>query len=201
MPSSRLVLVAGTHGWSQDWWRPSSPFVSSRPEGYPLVSANDPFYWDTDLGGLAGSIRPWMAAGAALRWYLKAHGVPMASAVTHSHGWQALAYAAAQGQEFDVVYSVGAPVREDMQVIYEAARRHVRYWVHVHSDAADVWQALGEFDDGHIGIRRAMSLADVNIYEPLTEHSHLIVPDLWTKRGWWSFLTTKGLTHADSVAL
>lgn len=204
------VLVQGTHDYTgtaddaQQWWAPGSPFWrEAERHGITLLGAHDPFVWTTDLGGLFGRRRftDWKAAGEALRWYatLKVYqGIKAGerepfpvevNMVSHSHGGQVAAYAAARrvvGFRVKTLVTVGTPVRADMARIYERTLKRVGRWVHLYAPR-DRWQVLGALFDGALGIEREMLGAE-NIKVDGESHSGLLDPALWTAKGWWEFL-------------
>lgn len=91
-----LLPVQGTEGWQVDdvdparprnWWRPGSRLMTLLQEhGLPLIDADDPFVWSTDLDGLwfwqrwrvrwlrARRDRDWLAGGKTARWYALRYG-------------------------------------------------------------------------------------------------------------------------------
>ena len=184
------ILVPGTWGDSQAWWREGSPFwIAARHVGIPLQNSLDAYNWTTEVDGILGKNRDWETAGDALRWYSLAKGHTTVNVVAHSHGGQVALHGAAESLRIDTLITVATPVRRDMEEIAKKARRNIKLWMHLQSDSSDLMQWLGELMDGRIGIYRQMPLADKNIMEPGVGHSGLLDPGLWTKRGWWTWLT------------
>lgn len=195
-----VILVAGTHGLDIEameravadarlealpWWHPQSPFGRAAvAAGLVLVDDKEPFLWCTEVEGVFGDNAVWYAGGAALRYFAQAKHPAPVSILAHSHGGQVALYAAAQGLAVQTLVTIGTPVRGDMEATATRARRNIRRWLHLYSDA-DGWQALGEFGDGRLGIYRSMPLATVNILEPGVGHTDLLDPALWTARRWW----------------
>lgn len=186
----RVVTVAGTwgagYGRNGDWWRPGSAFVSMLAEaGVSLVDGEDPFAWSTGIDGIDGQNLTWQTAGRALKWYCEAKvRRDRVSVVAHSHGGQVVAYAAAAGARFETVITVASPVREDLDLQYQALRRQSRRWIHIYTDETlgVAWQLLGSLGLANLGRRhiRRMPLADDNIYIPGESHGDLVgKADLW----------------------
>lgn len=183
------ILVAGTHGLNDDWWQPHSKFAKMLTEHrIRLADESDPYTWCTNLDGLRGSNSVWDTSGNALRWYAhsKVRHYPL-SIITHSHGGQVAAYAAAQGLQIDRLVTVAMPVREDMHNIYQAAAKNIGHWVHMHSNG-DIWQVLGGLMDGRFGIHREVPFADENVSVPGLRHSEFLNPQLWEDYGWWAYV-------------
>lgn len=192
-----VICIDGT--WAKlpghdDWARPGSVFTSAMLEaGVDLYHPEDPFSWDTALGGVI-SDSPWVKAGLALRNYIVKHGEP-ASVLGHSHGGNVIAWAATFGARFEVAVTVATPVRDDMRYSYRSLRQNAGHWAHVYSDesvpGAAAWQALGELSlDPKTWKRvlfpiRAFTLAYPVLYIPGQSHEELIAADLWKRMHLW----------------
>lgn len=183
------ILIAGTHGFDEDWWKPDSDFASMLFNHRIRVSdQEDPYEWSTTLDGVFGKNIVWETSGNALRWYAQAktQHYPI-SAITHSHGGQVAAYAAASGVHFDRLVTCAMPVRDDMDEIYAKAKKNIGRWTHIHSDV-DVWQILGALRDGKWGVHRALKYADTNITVPGLQHRDFVKPDIWEDNAWWAYV-------------
>lgn len=183
------VLVAGTHGLNDNWWKPGSKFCSMLYQHrIRCADSSDPFVWCTGLDGLIGDNSVWESSGAALRWYAhsKVRHYPL-SVVAHSHGGQVAAFAAAHGLHIDRLITAAMPVRKDMDAVYSKAKRNIDKWVHLHSDS-DMWQVLGGLRDGKWGIHREVPYADVNICEKELSHRDFVDDKLWWKNDWCQYL-------------
>jgi hypothetical protein len=206
-----VVVVPGTWGRLEDWYKPGSGWASYMAGlGCEIETfGGRPFEWSTGLDGiqfwrrLFGRVSArdhwsWQAGGAALFAWLVPPAAPAkriaprdVRIVCHSHGLQVVLYAAAAGLRIDRLLSVTGPVREDMAAIAAAARPNIREWRHVHSDGSDRFQWLGAIGDGVLGITRAHPLADVNQALPAAGHSGVFRDPSWFDRvgpGWAAFL-------------
>ena len=184
-----VVLVAGTHGHHDSWWKPESDFSRMLlSHGIRVADNSDPYAWCTRLEGLFGNNVVWDTSGKALRWYArsKVRHYPL-SVVAHSHGGQVAAYAAAQGLQIERLVTVATPVRGDMDEVYSKAAQNIGRWVHLHSNN-DIWQVLGGLMDGKWGIHREVPYADENIMVPDIQHSDFLHPELWEENGWWTYI-------------
>lgn len=150
--------------------------------------------------------RDWFAGGWALCSHLYGRVAPTATHLwVHSHGLQVALAACALGLRVNTLTDVSGPVRQEFLEPDEAllldlfgaeafdqlspadratpiarlARRHIRYWQHLHSDRSDRTQWLGEVGDGAIGIVRAHPLADRNILIPGAGHSGVLHDPRW----------------------
>ena len=203
------ILVPGTGSWQDDnrvdWYCPGSPFVDFLDRqnlapafgrrydlGYDIGLA--PFIWSTDLAGvpILSRLATWAAGGAALAYFVEVsanlRGKDTA-VIAHSHGLQPVLYSCAeQNLRVAQLISVGSPVRHDMLAIAKRARPRIGFWRHLHSDASDRWQWLGELFDSHFSIVRAHPLADENVGVPKVGHSELLrdasLFHLWVDEGW-----------------
>jgi len=186
------ILVPGTWGDSQAWWRQGSPFwAAAEAHGVSLLNGEDPYNWTTEIDGVLGKNRDWETAGDALRWYAAARGLKTVNLICHSHGGGVGQEAAAGGLSVDTFITVATPIRKDMEPVIVKARAHIARWIHLRSDASDWFQWFGEVMDGRLawpGSVREFSLADRNVVEPGVGHSGLLDPALWTARGWWTWL-------------
>lgn len=184
---TRFLPLAGTHGWSgaprgnwHQWPSPWLQFMEAR--GFVPYNRDEPFEWDTDLGGLFGrrKLAGWHAWGLSLRHYLLGpqHFSPPCGVdtriVAHSHAAQLVAYAAQAGLRIERLVTIGSPVRRDMEPVWANARKNIGRWTHVYSDWTDRWQLLGQAFDGTFGIAREMPLADDNVRLPGVGHSGLL---------------------------
>jgi hypothetical protein len=188
-----VICIDGT--WAKepghdDWARIGSPFTSSLvAAGLDLYHPEDPFSWDTALGGVLDDA-PWERAGTALANYMRKYGGP-ASVLGHSHGGNVLPFAAAHGAKFEIAVSVATPVRDEMRVYYRILRQAATTWAHVYSDesvpGSTSWQALGELSLNPSTWKRVLfpvrefTLAYPCIYLPGHTHEELMEPDVWRR--------------------
>jgi hypothetical protein len=155
----KFLPLAGTHGWNGqlkgEWWQEGSPFLAfMSTQGWEPYNAEDPFVWDTGIGGVPWKrSQGWYAAGLNLKHYDCFSGEPV-RIIAHSHGGQVAAFAAAKGLRIESLITIGTPFRADMKPIWEAALPKISNWTHVHSDWSDRTQLLGSMFDGAFGIQR-----------------------------------------------
>lgn len=205
--------VAGTWGAQRpgvQWFELGSPFARFMDGlGFVNLCANavTPYDWSTDLDFTQGDHYDWKAGGQALFYYVvpqfnpKSRPFPPSETVviTHSHGLQVGAYAAAMGLKIDRFLDIAGPVRKDMTAIYEKARPNIRRWMHVHSDWTDYVQLAGELFAGNWPVRKH-PLADINVAVPGVGHSGLLYNDqdfpLWQTKGLVAFLQPAPVVEA-----
>ena len=183
---SKVVLVAGTWGLSQNfWWRPGSEFWQYlKHKGCEMAAPDDPYQWSTGLDGLIGENGVWITASAALRWFCAAKGLERPNIVAHSHGGQ-VALLASKMMPIGTLITVATPVRED--VLSHSRPRHIDRWIHLHTDSGDHMQIAGELGDGKLEPKRDMPGAE-NIYVPGNTHSGLLEVAVWEKLELWRVL-------------
>jgi hypothetical protein len=185
-----------------DWDNPNSPFTAMLAKyGMGVANPERPYVWTTNIDGAGYNDKhwDWAAAGINLYAYVSPPLFPLARLgqvstriVAHSHGLQAVLYAAAAGMKVGSLVSVGSPVRGDMMETAKLARPNINRWLHL-SSCGDWTQIWGELFDGSIGIRRDHPLADRNDKMP-TEAGHGgILRDpryfkLWNDNGWAMWL-------------
>lgn len=186
--SGYAILVQGTHGLDDAWWR-NGLASAFRAYGWNSPDRLEPFIWDTKLDGIFGRHEAWEAAGRALKWYVESKcRVPKPLAVVaHSHGGAVALYAALYGIEIDHLMTVATPVRDDMEAVYAGARIAIKRWTHLYCDT-DAWQKLGMLFDGRFGGNRQMSSADENIQISDVGHSGLLEAETWDKHKLWRLL-------------
>jgi hypothetical protein len=196
MPSP-VVLVPGTSELNHPgghWIDPDSTFSRMlKVEGLTVL---EPCRWDTDLDGLWGPNVAWAVGGGVLADHLQALGLKFggASIISHSHGGQVVAEAAAHGVRFDRVVTLAMPVRRDMVFEYRMLRANARSWSAVYSleSGGIPWQALGE-------VKLTDPRTWPNIFNPVRgdtkpyplifdptapTHQSLMEPARWLERGW-----------------
>jgi hypothetical protein len=207
--SAPVACISGTWGrragqsGSYTWWRPPSVFLANlRNAGLALVSETDYFDWSTGLDGMGAQHDVWETAGKALYWWWVAHGRPALSLIGHSHGPQVVAYAlryswaVGDPMVLEHLVTVGTPVREDMQDIWNAAAPLLVDWTHLYTNEViclpdDLgYQALGSLPpSAAFPFRRTMVQASRNIEViPATTHHGLMWPDLWNTHDFWQYL-------------
>jgi hypothetical protein len=183
------VTVHGTWGITgSQWWRPQSEW-SETASARGFIFADEPFLWSGELGVFGDRPHdPWQSAAHALIWYCAAKRLSAPDIVTHSHGLQVVAYAAAWGQHFGRVLDIEGPVRSDLFDVYRAAMGQVERWAHTWN-RGDVIIGLGEF--GADGPTRVMLPNALTIEIPASEgHSGLFEDlDMWDTLGLWEYLT------------
>jgi hypothetical protein len=208
-----VILVGGT--WSLDpdnpagnWVEPSGAFSRMlRVEGLTVL---DPCRWSTDLGGLRDDVA-WAVGGQVLADQLTALGLQDggASVVSHSHGGQVVAEAAAIGVRFAYVVTLAMPVRRDLLYEYRLLRANARAWSAIYSLETHgiPWQALG-------AVRLTSPRTWWNIIRPVRTdakpypaildptaptHQSLVEPQRWMERGWSRLLYGEGAAFDRSV--
>lgn len=212
-----VILVQGTAGWNQRWWKPGSVFVRHLVEhGFQVLTGPNgkPFRWTTALNGwrawrrvigLKDEKRDWLCGGEAFSnflWFvLTKFGREHLNVVTHSHGiWVAML---GVGPETPIrcLMTIAPPGRADMLAEIVAARPHIGYWVLVIDRDTDVWASLGGIGDGKVGIDRRFSFLppavrpDVTIMLPDVGHSKLLTEAgayLWDDNGLFDILHLAG---------
>lgn len=179
-----LTLVKGTiHG---EWADPGSPFRTTVLEPLGITVSARVNYWSGDIAGLPKWLNPWTVdpcsdwriGGDFLAAELSRLPFEDRNILTHSHGLQVGAFAAAQLPIRSFV-SIAGPVRNDktMRPIYEAALANVGAWVQVSDAHWDKTQWLGEWFDGRKGRVKDLpfdSLKVRNIRMKNISHSDLL---------------------------
>jgi pimeloyl-ACP methyl ester carboxylesterase len=198
------ILIAGTWGQDDPWWKPDSPFWKEAiAHGLELIDEREPFDWTGDIDGILGKNTRWEDAGEKLLYYVRLKhterrmkGLPGAdpvNVIAHSHGGPVGLMAAARRLRIGTLITVATPVRKDNESVIAMAKPNIRRWVHLRSDYSDWWQWFGELMDGRLGIYRDFPQADCNVLEPGVGHSGLLDPALWTARGWWNWVRDETL--------
>lgn len=201
-----VLLIHGTWGRANTWYRRGSPFVQAlEAQGLELFH-DEPFLWSGRIGGLPEVVRPdpsnpdetggrleWANEGRHLTYYAAAlrPGVEV-SIVAHSHGGQLAALAIARGGlKVRHLITVATPVRWDMQEFYSVIPQVIRgSWVHVYGDWWRDWaQKLGELGDGYLGWYRKMPSV-TNLHADGAGHSSTLQDngEWFTKLGLWKIL-------------
>jgi len=196
-----LITIPGTHELFHEdgWWQPDSHWWrEAKREGFRHPAPEDPFFWSTDLEGTMGENYEWMAAGAALHWwvlYYLGHGdgdYRDFGIVAWSHGGQVAAHFLNRYRwEIGVLarakmVTLGTPVRPEMTDLYHEASLNAE-WVHVYSDQ-DAWQVFGELSEMEWSFDREMAYAGKNVNIGSLPHEALTKPWLWTNAGLWNYL-------------
>lgn len=162
---NELVVVHGTWGLDRGWWRAESLLMQAAVRaGCVLPDPADPYLWSGELG--VRDHGPWTSAAHALIWYCAAKQLERPNLLTHSHGIQVAAYAAAWGQKFGLVVDVSGPPRFDMEAVYAAAKANIAHWMHVWNEG-DMVILEGQVGAGRPeGYIRTMAAADQNVEIP-----------------------------------
>jgi hypothetical protein len=205
-PRIPVVCVHGTWGedWDQStanqWWEPGSAFLTMLESAGCDGCYFDPFVWSGQVAG-ASRLWPWnwfrtqeeaawRAAARSFRYLLAPKHAPSAyrsrNVIAHSHGGQAIFYAASEGLLIRRLITVGTPVRDDLYGVIAAARPNIGFWLHLYHPG-DRMQFGGGIGDGHFGIRRTFPQADDNQAMPGGHSGVLNDPaliPLWKARGW-----------------
>lgn len=206
----RSGLPAGTHvppsrSGSYYWWKPPSVFTANlKAAGLELVSETDYFDWSTNLDGVKGPNSDWSTAGKALYWWWRAHGRQPLSVIGHSHAGQVVAYALTYGSwdaepmRLEHLVTVGSPVREDVEALWErvAELNLVEDWTHLYADEKIVmpddlgYQMIGaEPHSSSWEPTRLMRHATRNVeVVPAVTHHGLVWPQLWNDKNLWQYL-------------
>ena len=204
-----VILVHGTWGLKQTWWKPSSAFAAGLvASGLGLASA-EPFRWSGNLGGVedytpgdpedpADDVSvDWTVEAIHLRDYARLANVYFGrpsdaevSLVAHSHGGQVAILAIAHaGLNVRHLVTVATPVRKDLAGWQIGAQAAIKgSWLHLYGDWwRDSMIRLGELFDGNIGWKMKMPEA-LNIYVKGRGHSDLIDPKLFKDLDIWERL-------------
>ena len=202
-----FLAIAGTWAWrgssTGQWYDLASPWSAyMRGQGFEHLRGPDrrPFVWSTDVNGWqfwrrwvgqAATTNDWQAAGHNLFAWLVPPLAPdrcqppaMTHVIAHSHGLAPCLFACADGLKVNTLISIGSPVRADLLEVARRARPNIGYWVHLHSDASDRWQWLGEIGDGALGIVRAHPSADLNWAIPHVGHAQVLTDSRLFTRVW-----------------
>lgn len=183
-----LVLVHGTWGRADPWHLAGSE-LRGEAEAHGLAVHD--FLWSGILGGVimpgiwppedpherwsTPRLAPWLEAGEKLGLFCRLRGLERPHVLSHSHGLQVVAYAAAKGQAFDTWISVAGPVRRDMQRVRRAARPNVRRWIQFVDPLDDQVIREGELFDGELDCRTyAIPEADGTVLTPASGHSGIV---------------------------
>ena len=204
-----LVLLHGTHGRRDRWFRPESPFAEhARARGFGLLHPSEPFLWSGRVGGLFGFTPgdpddprddrgrlEWANEGRHLTYYCAAFRPgEEVSIVAHSHSGNLAVLAIAYGGlRVRHLVTVSTPIRADMAPWYAIARGAISgHWFHVYGDFwRDWWQKVGELGDLHLGWHREMTHAHLNLYARGHGHSSVLRDGTtFADLGLWDALAT-----------
>lgn len=211
MPAA-VGTIAGTWGRGDPddvsgsllWWRPPSVFIANLTHaGLSVVSETDYYDWSTNLDGVRGRNDDWQTSGKALYWWWVAQGRPSLSLIGHSHAAQVIACALQYSStmlipmRLDHLVTVGSPVREDMDIVWERTRWQIDDWTHLYTEEVfnlfnqDLgYQEIGSRPhSGNFPFTRLMRHADRNVeIVPAVTHHGLILSHLWNEKDIWRFL-------------
>lgn len=198
MSPAPVILVPGT--WALrpsnpagNWIEPTGTFSRMlRAEGLAVL---DPCRWSTHLGGLTDDLA-WSVGGSVLFEQLEALGLTSggASIISHSHGGQVVAEAAALGARFESVVTLAMPVRRDEVYEYRMLRANARAWSAIYSleTVGTPWQALGAVKLTapstwwHVvrPVRADAKPYPVILDPTALSHQSLVDPQRWLDRAW-----------------
>lgn len=200
-----MILVPGTWGREQAWYRPYSALATYlRDLGIHVYEPGGrPFVWSTDANGwqfwrrwgLGSRDRDhwdWQAGGEALYSLIVPPLAPerrippdQTIIISHSHGLQVVLYACAAGLKVDRLVDIAGPVRGDMRGVHGQAAPNIRAHLHLHSDDSDRMQIFGAVGDGVFGVVRKLKRAGVvNRELPKAGHSGVLHDPAWMARFW-----------------
>ena len=214
MPS-HYIPIGGTRAWNDRgapsfrWWQSESEFCRMMASlDCHMVDPNQPFVWTTDLNGIhfwkrwkiwgkkEGTFtdhRDWVAGGENLIRYCDSVRGPIPyeqrNFITHSHGFQVWAYAAALGLRCRTVIAIGPPRRHDMEDVIRMARKNVSRFVLIIDKDGDRMASLGGFGGGSLLYSRTFDFdggrPDQTIRIPEIDHSRILGDriDLWKAMG------------------
>lgn len=186
--SAPLLLLHGTWGRNDLWYRSLSPFVlGARSAGLSLVHNTEPFLWSGRVGGMFG-ITPddpsdllddrgrleWANEARHAVYYCAAHRPNQeVSIIAHSHAGQLALLAITYGQlKVRHLITVSTPVRKDMRFARMRTRELISgKWIALHGDFwKDRMIKLGELFDGSIGW--TMEFPEAHENRHITGHGH-----------------------------
>lgn len=217
-----VILVQGTAGWNQGWWKPGGFFAKHlERHGFKLLAwpSGKPFRWTTALNGVRGlrrwvglsyEPRDWLCGGESLSGLLAIvlakFGYEHLNVITHSHGiWPAI-LAAGKESPIRSLVTVCPPGRADMLEAIVAARPFIEHWVLVIDRDFDMWAAIGGAGDHAFGIDRDFSFVpaavrpDVILRLADIGHSKLLDPAgayHWDDEGLFDHLHHAGKTPLE----
>lgn len=182
-----VVLVAGTWGLDDSWWRAGSPLrVALEAKGLPVVTPD--YKWTGEVGGTDiprilyppdpeepwhdRKLTPWVIAGRALLAHCRAYAPGPVHLITHSHGLQVGIFACAFGLHVETFLSISGPIRADMAAPRAAARSNIRSWIQTFDPdpAGDPIIRAGELGAG--GRPHALELPEGDLSLPMPGHGH-----------------------------
>lgn len=204
-----ILFCHGTYGRGARWHREGSPlwaaFVargftpltflwSGALAGVPTKLAADPFTPYAD-----GKLLPWCSAGEKLRMFCQLHGLERPHVVSHSHGLQVVAFAAASGQRFATALSISGPPRLDMAPVRAIARPNIGRWIQTFDPdpASDPTIHEGMLFDG--GVSLSLELPEGDLSLPVPEHGHSGLLEritTWTAMKLFDYFTAAPLLEA-----
>jgi len=169
-----VVLVHGTWSRHADWFLPNANLpVGLATRGFKVI----PFLWSGYCGGvpdpiivppstddLKGGLELWRSEGEKLAYFCRVLGLERPHVISHSHGLQVTAFAAASGQAFATALSIAGPIREDMRLVRERARKQIARWVQCVDPHTDWMIHEGECADGNFGWTYDLPEADETIH-------------------------------------
>lgn len=142
---------------------------------------------------------PWLDAGEKLKLFCELldnemdvpFGPLKPNIISHSHGLQAVLFAAAIGQKLGTVISVSGPIRRDMKRALRAGMGNVEKWVQVADPNDDSTIREGEAGDGTVGWNYDLDIPGaINVHTPGSGHSGMTTDvEAWNRHGLFALLS------------
>ena len=169
-PTTKLVEVFGTKGWTKDprrsWWPNDSPFNAfMRRQGFELARPYRPFYWTGGLDGVPvfANGNDWEAGRENFIDYCEALPYEWRNVIGHSHGGQIILGAAAAGLQLRSVILIGTPVRKEVEEkIAPEAVKNIGRCLHLVDARFDKMGLLGAVLDRRISFRRTFDVDGID---------------------------------------
>lgn len=184
MTDYTVILVQGTWGDDDQWWRASVDDSFAQAviaAGHRLINGKRAFNWSGPLGGIGpgnSDLLGWRGAGNHLYDRVDPPEHPEDKPrklviIAHSHGRQVVKEALQAGLTADIIIFVSGPIRKDVDAETPLFRSRVRKFVCLHGGKRDYMQVLGQLFDGRVGWKREDPSA-INESFPDAGHSDLL---------------------------
>lgn len=177
----KYIPIGGTRAWNDRnnphlrWWQSNSDFCRMMASlNCQMYDPKQPFVWTTDLNGIqfwrrwtifrgllsqTRDHRDWIAAGENLLRYVDSLDGPInysdRNLISHSHGFQLVAYACSFGLKIRRLISLSPPYRHDMEDVITTARPNIEKWILILDEDDDEIAEWGQFGDGVIRTDRS----------------------------------------------